>query len=102
LLRVGIGLFGSQLVLTDRQRNGGAEDVVGIVLPLGLDEPLNIAAIAFCCAFRISAGKKVRVSARERDGAKGLKRAAVVIDMAGPSNSSMVYSLNIMSGDEQL
>jgi hypothetical protein len=44
----------------------------GAVLPLGLDEPFNIAAIVFCCAFRISAGQQVRVSTRKSHGTKGL------------------------------
>jgi hypothetical protein len=40
----------SQLVLpfpAGGQRNGGAEDVVGIVAPLGSDQPFGIGAIAF-------------------------------------------------------
>jgi hypothetical protein len=41
-------------------------------LPLSLDEPLNLAAMAFCCALRISAAEKVRVSTRKRHGTKGL------------------------------
>ena len=42
-------------VLTDRQRNGGAEDVAGIVMPLGFDQPLGVATIAFRRAVRIAA-----------------------------------------------
>ena len=34
-------------LLADRQRNGGAEHVVGIIVPLGFGEPFGIATIAF-------------------------------------------------------
>jgi hypothetical protein len=30
----------------DWKRNGGAEDVIGIVMPLGFDDPLDIPAMA--------------------------------------------------------
>src|ERR1700736_4032100 len=33
--------------LTFWQRNGGAEDIIGIVMPLGFGEPFGVAAIAF-------------------------------------------------------
>ena len=56
-----------------RQRNGGAEDVVGIVIPLGLDESLGIAAVAFRHPLRILPREEIRISTRKRHPAKGLK-----------------------------
>ena len=50
---------GKAIVLDDRQRNGRVEDVIGIVLALGLDEPFDVAAIAFRGAFRVASGEEV-------------------------------------------
>jgi hypothetical protein len=54
------------IVRADRQRNGGAEDVVGIVMPLGRDQPRGVAAEAFGDAVRVGAGEEVRISAGQR------------------------------------
>src|SRR5262249_4020689 len=55
-----------QLSLPERHRNAGAEDVMGIVLPLDFDEPLGVAAITFTRSVRVIPGKEVGVSARKR------------------------------------
>jgi SAM-dependent methyltransferase len=54
----------SASVLIDWQRNGGAEEVVRIVMPLGSDESFSVATITFCGALWISCAKEVGVSAR--------------------------------------
>src|ERR1700738_3944254 len=54
------------LGFTDRQRNGGAEDVVGIVISLGLADPCGVAAIALRGTVRIIAGEEVRISTWKR------------------------------------
>src|SRR5215831_3724277 len=56
----------------DRQRNGGAEDVTGIVAPLGGNEPFGIGTIAFCHTVRVVSDKKVRISTRKRHRNEGL------------------------------
>ena len=43
--------------LLDRQRNGRAKEIIGIVVPLGFDEPLGVAAIAFRRAVRVTPRK---------------------------------------------
>ena len=53
-----MGLCQSLSVSANRQRNCGAEDVVGIVVPLGGDEPVGIGAIAFCHKIRVVSDRK--------------------------------------------
>lgn len=55
-----------QLSLTDRQRNGGTEDIIGIVVPLSFDEPLGVAAIAFRRTVGDIPGEEIRISTRKR------------------------------------
>ena len=51
----------------DRQRNGAAEDVIGIVTSFGFDEPLDTTTIALHHAIDLRIHwQKVRVSARKR------------------------------------
>ena len=45
--------YAGNCALTDWQRNGRAEDVVGVVMSLGSDEPFGIATIAFRRSFRV-------------------------------------------------
>src|SRR6185295_13154923 len=52
--------------LTDRQRNGGAENVVGIIATLGLDEPFSVAAVTLQCAVGLTLAKEVGISPRKR------------------------------------
>src|SRR6202023_3696739 len=58
---------------TDGQRNGRAEDVVGIVMPLGFGEAFDIGTIAFCYPLRVLPREEIRISARKRHPAKRLK-----------------------------
>src|SRR6516162_788007 len=57
---------------SSRQRNGGAKDVIRIVLPLGFDEPVGIGTIASCHPVRVVSGKEVRISTRKRHRSEGL------------------------------
>jgi hypothetical protein len=57
-----------------RQRNGGAEDVIGIVAPLGLDEPFGVTAIALRLTVRVAAGKEIWISTRKSHRIKGMTR----------------------------
>jgi len=41
------GSIRGHCALADPQRNGGAEDVIGIIVPLGFGEPFGIATIVF-------------------------------------------------------
>src|SRR6516162_4701448 len=60
-----------------RQRNGAAENVIGIVVPLGLDQPLGIAPIAFGHAVRVLLRRqKVRIAAGKRHRIEGPARSA--------------------------
>ena len=63
-------------VLPGWQRDGGAEDVVGIVVPLGADEPVDVASIASRHAVRVATGKQVRIATRKRHLAKGVESAS--------------------------
>src|SRR5215469_18775659 len=56
----------------DRQRNGGAEDVTGIVVPLGGDQPVGIGTIALCQTVQVVSDKEVRISTRKRHRSEGL------------------------------
>ena len=67
-------LFNGQDTPARRQRNGGVENIVGIVVLLGLDEPAGIDAVAFCRAFHLVFGEQIRISTRKRDPVKGPKR----------------------------
>src|SRR6516165_158648 len=64
--------YAGHCALTDRQRNGRAKDVVGIVAPLGGDQPVGIGTIAFCHTVRVVSGKEVRISTRKRHRSEGL------------------------------
>ena len=64
--------YAGHFALTDRQRNGGAEDVVGVVMSLGSDEPFGIGTIACCHTIRVVSGKEVRISTRKRHWSEGL------------------------------
>ena len=73
LAAVGSGCAGHRR--KGRQGNDRAEDVVGIVKPLGFDEPLRVATIASGHAIRIVvAGEEVRISAGKRDRVEGVAR----------------------------
>src|SRR5215510_4263961 len=67
-------LFGRQDALTGRQRNGRLEDIVGIVLPLGLDQPIGVATVAFRRAFHSAAGEEVWIPARQCNAVEGPTR----------------------------
>ena len=57
----------------DRQRDGRPKDIVGIVTPLGFDQPLRIATVASRDAVQVFvAGEKIWIAAGERDGVKGV------------------------------
>src|SRR6516162_11589297 len=60
----------------DRQRNGGAEDVAGIVVPLGGHEPLVIGTIAVRHTLRIVRDEKVRIPTGKRLVSESLARRA--------------------------
>jgi hypothetical protein len=58
----------------DRQRNGGVEDVVRIVLPLGLDKPRDIRAVAFRRTIHIGRREQIRIPAGKRQRIEGVSR----------------------------
>src|SRR6516165_9396665 len=64
--------YAGHCALTDRQRNGRAKDVVGIVAPLGGDQPAGIGTIALRHTVRVVSGKEVWISTRKRDRREGL------------------------------
>jgi hypothetical protein len=77
------------LGFTDRQRNGGAEDVVGIVISLCSDEPLDIAAVAFRHTVRVLVRRQqVRISARKRHRIERLQ--------SGPGPQAMPLLLDLV------
>jgi hypothetical protein len=63
--------YARHFALTDWQRNGRAKDVVGIVMPLGGDEPVCNGTIAFCHTVRVVSGQEVRISTRMRHRSEG-------------------------------
>ena len=60
----------------DRQRNGGAEDVVGVVTPLGFDEPLGVGTVASRDTVGVVGSQKVRISAGQSRRVERLARCA--------------------------
>lgn len=76
------GLKTAAIVLTDWQRNGRAEDVIGIALPLGSDESFDVATIAFRCTVRVACSEQVRVSARKRHRIEGLTSGSSPVVMS--------------------
>ena len=65
------------------QWNGRAEDVIGIVMALSLDEPLEIAAIAFGHAVRVLVrGQKVRITATKCPWIEGAQCVASPLAMS--------------------
>ena len=60
----------------DWQRDGGAEDVVGIVTPLGFDEPLGVGTVASRDTVGVVGSQKVRISARQSRRVERLARGA--------------------------
>src|SRR5262249_52896449 len=59
-----------------RQWNGGAKDVIGIVVPLRFDETFRIGTIAFHHACWLTGSEQVGVSARKRHRIKGMTCSA--------------------------
>src|SRR6516162_195639 len=58
----------------DRKRDGRAKDVVGIVTPLGIDEPLGVPPVTFRDSLRIVGGEKVRIPPRQSRRVERLAR----------------------------
>src|ERR1700738_622466 len=55
----------------DWQRDGGAKHIIGIVQPLGFDEPFSVATKALRCTLYIAPGEHIRISTRKRHGIEG-------------------------------
>jgi hypothetical protein len=70
------------LLPTDWQRNGGAEDVIGIIVAFGFDQPFGVAAKAFGHPVRVASSEEVRISARKRHRIKSLKSGASPLAMS--------------------
>jgi hypothetical protein len=49
-----------------RQRDGGAEDIVGIVMPLGSGQSFDVRTMALCRTVRVAIRQEVRVAAWKR------------------------------------
>src|SRR5262249_14484361 len=64
---------GAPATPTDWQQDGRAKHVVGIIMPLGFDEPFSIATKALRCALRVAPGEHIRISTRKRHGIEGRK-----------------------------
>src|SRR5260370_40560557 len=55
-----------------RQRNGGTEDVVGVVLLFDPDQPFCVGPKAVRRTIRLAWAEQIRISARKRDRVEGM------------------------------
>ena len=60
----------------DRKRDGGTEDIVGVVKLLDPGKPFSIRTKASCCAVSVVWPKQIRIPARKRDRVKSVPRVA--------------------------
>src|SRR5215471_17206686 len=60
----------------DWERYRRAEDVIRIIVPLGFDQPFDVATIAIRRTVRVGGREEIRISARKRRRLEGLQRGA--------------------------
>src|SRR5262245_9225819 len=72
---------GTLTMLLNGQWNGRAEDIVGIVVPLGSEDSFNVRAVAFRYTIPIFPGEKVRITTGKRHCAEGLKSGTSPVAM---------------------
>src|SRR5262245_5187738 len=63
-------------VLRGRQRNGGREDVVGVVVSLGSEQPLGVGPEALGCTVCVTRSEEIRISTWKGHRVKSLTRGA--------------------------